>query len=55
MSFIRVIPKLLTKFASLGAVAGGTVIAGVSYVQYQAGRKQHSSLLKKTLIVCRGW
>ncbi|OCK76283.1 hypothetical protein K432DRAFT_385546 [Lepidopterella palustris CBS 459.81] len=38
ISFVRVLPKLVTKFASLGAVAGGAVIAGLSYVQYQAGQ-----------------
>jgi hypothetical protein len=38
ISFARVIPKLVTKFATAGAAAGGAVIAGVSYIQYQAGR-----------------
>ena len=38
ISFARVIPKLVTKFATVGAAAGGAVLAGVSYVQYQAGR-----------------
>jgi uncharacterized membrane protein YebE (DUF533 family) len=38
ISFARAIPKLATKFATAGAAAGGAVIAGVSYVQYQAGR-----------------
>lgn len=38
ISFVRFIPKLVTKFATAGAAAGGAVIAGVSYIQYQAGR-----------------
>lgn len=38
ISFARVIPKLVGKFATAGAVTGGAVIAGVSYIQYQAGR-----------------
>lgn len=39
ISFARAIPKLVTKFATAGAAAGGAVIAGVSYLQYQAGRE----------------
>jgi len=38
ISFARAIPKLVGKFATAGAAAGGAVIAGVSYIQYQAGR-----------------
>ncbi|KAL6702850.1 mitochondrial dynamin GTPase Msp1 [Coniothyrium glycines] len=38
ISFVRFIPKLVTKFATAGAAAGGAVIAGVSYIQYQAGQ-----------------
>lgn len=38
ISFARVVPKLVTKLATAGAAAGGAVIAGVSYIQYQAGR-----------------
>lgn len=38
ISFVRILPKIVTKFASLGAAAGGAVIAGLSYVQYQAGQ-----------------
>lgn len=38
ISFARVIPKLVGKFATIGAATGGAVIAGVSYIQYQAGR-----------------
>ena len=38
ISFVRFIPKLVTKFATVGAAAGGAVVAGVSYIQYQAGR-----------------
>lgn len=38
ISFARVIPKLVTKLATAGAAAGGAVLAGVSYIQYQAGQ-----------------
>ncbi|KAF7678562.1 mitochondrial dynamin gtpase [Alternaria burnsii] len=38
ISFARVIPKLVGKFATVGAAAGGAVVAGVSYIQYQAGQ-----------------
>ncbi|KAF2272682.1 uncharacterized protein EI97DRAFT_461781 [Westerdykella ornata] len=38
ISFARAIPKLATKFATAGAAAGGAVVAGVSYIQYQAGQ-----------------
>ncbi|KAH9871261.1 hypothetical protein IAQ61_005440 [Plenodomus lingam] len=38
ISFVRVIPKLVTKLATAGAAAGGAVLAGVSYIQYQAGQ-----------------
>lgn len=39
ISFIRVLPKLVTKFATLGAVGGGAVVAGLTYVQYRAERE----------------
>lgn len=42
ISFARVVPKLVTKLATAGAAAGGAVIAGVSYIQYQAGRTHHT-------------
>lgn len=38
ISFARVVPRLVTKLATAGAAAGGAVVAGVSYIQYQAGR-----------------
>ncbi|KAL5115515.1 mitochondrial dynamin GTPase Msp1 [Pleosporales sp. CAS-2024a] len=38
ISFARIIPKLVGKFATVGAATGGAVIAGVSYIQYQAGQ-----------------
>jgi hypothetical protein len=38
ISFVRIIPRLVGKFATVGAAAGGAVVAGVSYIQYQAGR-----------------
>ena len=47
ISFVRILPKIVTKFASLGAVAGGAVIAGLSYVQYQAGRQLNSNVIFK--------
>jgi GTP-binding protein EngB required for normal cell division len=36
ISFVRVLPKLFSKFATLGAAAGGATIAGLIYVQNQA-------------------
>ncbi|RPA95178.1 hypothetical protein L873DRAFT_1644804, partial [Choiromyces venosus 120613-1] len=36
ISFARVIPKLVLKFARLPAAFGGAMIAGLAYVQYQA-------------------
>jgi replication fork clamp-binding protein CrfC len=38
ISFARIIPKIVTRFATAGAAAGGAVVAGISYVQYQAGQ-----------------
>ncbi|KAF2252280.1 hypothetical protein BU26DRAFT_516948 [Trematosphaeria pertusa] len=38
ISFARAIPKLVGKFATVGAAAGGAVLAGASYLQYQAGQ-----------------
>jgi dynamin-like GTPase MGM1, mitochondrial len=38
ISFARIIPSIVTKMARLGAVAGGATVAGLSYIQYQAGR-----------------
>ncbi|EOA87340.1 mitochondrial dynamin GTPase Msp1 [Exserohilum turcicum] len=38
ISFARVIPKLVGKFATVGAATGGAIIAGASYIQYQAGQ-----------------
>ena len=48
ISFARVVPKLVTKLATAGAAAGGAVIAGVSYIQYQAGRKYKPGFKRKT-------
>lgn len=45
ISFARIVPKLVTKLATAGAAAGGAVIAGVSYIQYQAGRMCTLSVL----------
>lgn len=50
ISFARVIPKLVTKFATVGAAAGGAVVAGVSYIQYQAGRMSDSYHISKTAL-----
>ena len=38
ISFLRALPRLVTRFALLGAAGGGAVVAGLSYVQYQASR-----------------
>ncbi|KAF1815227.1 hypothetical protein P152DRAFT_512494 [Eremomyces bilateralis CBS 781.70] len=38
ISFARFIPKLVSKFATLGAVTGGAAVAGFTYVQYQAAQ-----------------
>jgi hypothetical protein len=37
-SFVRILPKLLLKFARIPALFGGATIAGLAYVQYQAAR-----------------
>jgi hypothetical protein len=49
ISFARVIPKIVSKFATVGAAAGGAVLAGASYIQYQAGRMLTCHPLKKDL------
>jgi dynamin-like GTPase MGM1, mitochondrial len=50
-SFARVIPKLVSKLTTLSAVAGASVVAGLSYIQYQAGRKSlRCSILAEVLI-----
>src|ERR1700761_1183616 len=36
ISFARALPKLVSKFATLGAAAGGATIAGMVYIQNQA-------------------
>lgn len=55
ISFARVVPKLVTKLATAGAAAGGAVIAGVSYIQYQAGRTYNPELVPpKKLTAYRG-
>ncbi|KAF2398599.1 protein MGM1, mitochondrial precursor [Trichodelitschia bisporula] len=36
ISFVRVLPKLFTKLATLGAAAGGATVAGLVYIQNQA-------------------
>lgn len=58
ISFARVIPKLVGKFATVGAATGGAIIAGASYIQYQAGR-MYSCLtaiaVRGKLIGHRGW
>lgn len=36
VSFVRMIPNLLLKFARIPALFGGATIAGLAYVQYQA-------------------
>jgi GTP-binding protein EngB required for normal cell division len=50
ISFVRVLPKLFSKFATLGAAAGGATIAGMIYIQNQAtaGVTYISDLFGKT-------
>ncbi|PWW79528.1 hypothetical protein C7212DRAFT_275743 [Tuber magnatum] len=36
LSFSRVVPKLVLKFARLPAAFGGAMVAGLAYIQYQA-------------------
>ncbi|KAF2666520.1 hypothetical protein BT63DRAFT_389936 [Microthyrium microscopicum] len=50
ISFARVLPKLFSKFATLGAVGGGATIAGMVYIQNQAsaGVTYISDLFNKT-------
>jgi hypothetical protein len=38
VSFVRILPRLLLKFARIPALFGGATIAGLAYVQYQAAR-----------------
>ena len=56
-SFVRILPKLLLKFARIPALFGGATIAGLAYVQYQATRRFYiTPLLKPVLIYgCRGY
>ena len=44
-SFVRILPKLLLKFARIPALFGGATIAGLAYVQYQAARMLTTVLL----------
>src|SRR5450432_280575 len=37
-SFVRILPKLVLKFARIPAMFGGAMIAGLAYLQYQATR-----------------
>jgi hypothetical protein len=37
-SFVRILPKLVLKFARIPAMFGGAIIAGLAYLQYQATR-----------------
>ena len=39
VSFVRILPNLLLKFARIPALFGGATIAGLAYVQYQAARE----------------
>lgn len=36
ISFIRILPRLFQKFATLGAVGGATIVGGLVYLQNQA-------------------
>lgn len=39
ISFVRVLPNLALKMLRIPALLGGTMIAGMAYLQYQATRK----------------
>ncbi len=39
VSFVRLLPNLILKFARIPALFGGITIAGLAYIQYQATRK----------------
>lgn len=45
-SFVRLLPKLMVKFARIPAMFGGAIIAGLAYVQYQATRKLRSNTVE---------
>ena len=38
ISFARILPNLVLKFARIPALFGGAMLAGLAYVQYQATR-----------------
>lgn len=38
-SFVRILPKLLLKFARIPALFAGVTVGGLAYVQYQATRE----------------
>lgn len=42
-SFARYLPKLVVKFVRIPAMAGGVMIGGFAWVQYQAQRKYSSA------------
>jgi hypothetical protein len=44
VSFVRVLPKLLLKFARIPALFAGATVTGLAYVQYQATRAYLPSL-----------
>jgi hypothetical protein len=48
-SFVRILPKLVLKFARIPAMFGGAMIAGLAYLQYQATRM---SIVEFDLFVC---
>ena len=37
-SFVRILPKLMLKFARIPALFAGATISGLAYIQYQATR-----------------
>lgn len=44
VSFARILPNLVLKFARLPAIFGGVMIGGIAWIQYQAIRKNSGSL-----------
>jgi hypothetical protein len=51
VSFVRILPKLVLKFARIPAMFGGAMIAGLAYLQYQATRKSYFQTLPRSLLI----
>lgn len=48
-SFARSIPRLFVKLARIPAMVGGTAVAGMAYIQYQANREYSQGLVSHEL------